>query len=154
MVLGLAGLAAVQWESPLRQGRLSAQSREIFVAVGGAILDGCLPTEPAARSAALAGTVDRIEQLIAGLPGPTQDELAELLGILSTGPGRVGVVGLWSSWRDTDPARMGTHLQGLRVSGLALRRQVYQAFHEIVNGAYFSDEKSWALMGYGGPVEL
>ncbi len=154
VAVGLAGLAATQWESPLRQGRLSATARDIFASVGAAILDGCLPSEPAARTAAIGAMIDRVERVIAGLPGATQDELAELLGILSTGPGRVGVFGLWSGWRETGTASMGTHLQALRVSALAMRRQVYQAFHEIVNGAYFADDKTWALLGYAGPVDL
>ncbi len=154
IALGLAGYAVAQWESPLRQGHFSAVGRTIFTSVGSAILDGCLPNEPVARSAALDGMVQRAEVLISGLPGATQDELAELLSILSVGAGRVALFGLWSSWQDTPVARMQQHLQMLRTSNIALRQQVYHAFHDIVNGAFFSDEKNWALLGYGGPLKL
>ncbi len=154
IALGLAGMAAAQWDSPLKQGHLSPVARGIFLSVGVAILDGSLPTELAARRAALQGLVERIEVLIAGLPGATQDELAELLSVLSLAVGRIAIFGLWSNWQDTSPTRMQQHLQMLRTSNIGVRQQVYHAFHDVVNGAYFSDEKTWAMLGYGGPVKL
>ena len=45
-------------------------------------------------------------------------------------------------------------LQGMRVSSLALRVQVYQALHDIVSASYFSGQESWAVLGYPGPREI
>jgi hypothetical protein len=42
----------------------------------------------------------------------------------------------------------------MRQSGLALRQQAYLGLHEIVGGAYFSDESTWASVGYPGPPIL
>lgn len=154
IALGLAGLAVAQWESPLNQGRLSASGREIFLAVGGAILDGSLPAAPAARTAALDGLLLRVEGLIAGLPGATQDELAELLCVLSSRLGRLALCGLWTGWAETPSERLQQQLQSMRTSSLGLRQQVYHAFHDLVNGAYFSDPATWAQVGYAGPVTL
>lgn len=154
ITLGLAGFAVAQWESPLNQGRLSASGRAIFLAVGGAILDGSLPQPAAARNAALEGLVARVEALIAGLPGATQDELAELLTILSNRLGRLALCGLWTGWAETPPERLQQQLQAMRTSSLGLRQQVYHAFHDMVNGAYFADPATWAQVGYGGPVAL
>lgn len=154
VALGLAGIAAAHWESPLRQGHLSPTARDIFLSVGAAILDGSLPTAPAARTVVLEGLIERVEVLIAGLPGATQDELAELLSVLSVAAGRIALFGLWSSWTETSPERMQQHLQVLRTSNIGLRQQVYHAFHDVVNGAFYADEKTWAMLGYGGPVKL
>ena len=37
------------------------------------------------------------------------------------------------------------------VSTLSLKQQAYQALHDIVGAAYFSDPGTWALLGYPGP---
>lgn len=154
VAMGLAGLAVAQWDSPLRQGKLSAESRGIFRAVGEAILDGCIPTAVPARAAALDGMLQRVEVLISGLPGATQSELAELLSVVSLTVGRVALFGLWTPYEETSVAKLQTQLQAMRTSSLGLRQQVYHAFREIVNGAYFADSSSWTLMGYSGPVKL
>lgn len=154
VAMSLAGLAVAQWDSPLSQGRLSAASRTIFRSVGAAILDGCIPAAAPARAAALDGMVQRVEVLIGGLPGATQDELAELLSIVSLAVGRVAVFGLFTPFEEASVAQLQDHLQAMRTSSLGLRQQVYHAFREIVNGAYFADTSSWALMGYSGPVKL
>lgn len=154
VAIGLAGLAAAQWDSPLRQGQLSPASRSIFRSVADAMLDGCLPGAAAARSVALDGLLLRIEELIKGLPGATQDELAELLSVLSLGVGRVALFGLFSPFEQTPIPKLQVQLQAMRTSNLGLRQQVYHAFHDIVNSAYFADAGTWALMGYGGPIKL
>lgn len=154
VAIGLAGLAAAQWESPLRQGKLSPASRNLFKSVGNAMLDGCLPVVAADRAAALDGMVLRVEDLIRGLPGATQDELAELLSVLSLGMGRVALFGLFSPFDQTPIPKLQAQLQAMRTSSLGLRQQVYHAFHDVVNSAYFADAGTWSLMGYGGPIKL
>ncbi|MEO8653744.1 MAG: hypothetical protein ABI409_06430 [Ramlibacter sp.] len=53
------------------------------------------------------------------------------------------------------PAGAGCHAGGdRRTSGLDLRRQAYQALHDIVGSAYFSDPGTWSFLGYPGPLKL
>ena len=49
---------------------------------------------------------------------------------------------------------MQAALEGMRFSSLALRQQAYQALHEIVGGAYLSDESTWVAVGYPGPLAI
>lgn len=152
-------LSLVAWWSirvgPAFDGsRLTSPARGIFDSVGAALLDGSLPREPVARAAALSGMLERIETLVAGLPAVTRAELSELLAILALPPGRVALFGLTSDWTDTSVVSMQAQLGRLRTSAIGLRQQVYHAFHEIVHGAYFADEKTWPDLGYSGPVRL
>jgi hypothetical protein len=42
----------------------------------------------------------------------------------------------------------------MRVSALSLRQQAYQALHDIVGSAYFSDPRTWGILGYPGPPKI
>lgn len=153
-VLALAGGAAVWLQPGLEQGRLSASARELFFSLGRAILQGTLPGDGRERSRALAGMVERIDALAANLPPAVQAELSQLLGLLCTTPGRIGLAGLTPASKDASEAQVQAALEGMRFSRLALRQQAYQALHEIVGGAYLSDESTWAAVGYPGPLAI
>ncbi|AVO42788.1 hypothetical protein [Simplicispira suum] len=154
VVLALAGGAAVLLQPGLEQGRLSASARELFTSLGRAILQGTLPADAQARSRALAGMVDRMDALVANLPPTVQAELSQLVGLLCTAPGRLGLAGLVPAWADASEAQVQAALESMRFSSLTLRQQAYLALHEMVGGAYFSDESTWASVGYPGPLVL
>jgi hypothetical protein len=42
----------------------------------------------------------------------------------------------------------------MRTSSLQLRQQAYQALHDLVGSAYFSDAATWHLLGYPGPMRI
>ena len=153
-VLPLAGGAAVLLQPGLEQGRLSASARALFTSLGRAILQGTLPADAQARSRALEAMVERIDALAVNLPVPVQAELSQLLGLLCTAPGRLGLAGLGPDWGDATETQVQAALESMRFSSLALRQQAYQALHEIVGGAYFSDESTWVAVGYPGPLAL
>ncbi|MFZ1499614.1 MAG: hypothetical protein WAT33_07285 [Giesbergeria sp.] len=153
-VLAVAGGAAVLWRPGIAQGRLTASAREVFASLGYAILQGTLPSEPPARAQAVEGMVERVDVLLQKLPPHVQAELSQLLGLLCTAPGRLGLAGLVPAWADASEAQVQAALEGMRQSGLALRQQAYLGLHEIVGGAYFSDESTWASVGYPGPSIL
>lgn len=132
---------------------LSADSRALFTAVAQAVLDGALPSG-AARSAALAAHIERVQQTIRGFAPEVQKELAQLLGILCTAPGRRLLAGLATPWQAATVDEVQQSLQAMRTSRLATRQQVYHALRDITNGAYFSDPAAWAAIGYPGPREL
>ena len=153
-VLGLAGGAAALIEPGFTGGRLSGSGREVFSAVGRAVLDKSIPADEGARQIALDGLLTRIDTLVAGLPPHAQAELSRLLSLLATAGGRRALAGLSQPWADASVTDIQHALQGMRLSSLALRQQAYGALHDITAGAYFSDEATWSLMGYPGPVKI
>ena len=134
--------------------QLGAGGQNLFRAVGSALLDGSLPYEDGARQIALNGLIERINQLTLGLPPHAQAELSQLLALLDTAPGRLGMTGLRADWVSASlPAVQGA-LQTMRESMSSLRLQTYHALHDIVGGAYFSSASTWAHLGYPGPMKI
>lgn len=152
LVLTVAGGLAVLLQPGLQAGKLTPAGRDFFASVGRAILQGTLPTEAKAATEAVAGLVNRVDALTLSLPPHVQAELSQLVGLLCTAAGRRGLAGLDTDWPAASAAQVQAALEGMRYSSLALRQQTYQALHEIVGGAYFSDTSAWSAVGYPGPV--
>lgn len=153
-VLALAGGAAVWLQPGLDRGALSPVGREVFSAVGDAVLDKSLPVPEGARAVALTGLLSRIDALVLSLPPHAQNELSQLLSVLGNPAGRRALAGLNQPWTIAKTEQVQQALQGMRVSSLALRQQAYAALHDIAAGAYFSDPSSWSVLGYPGPPEI
>jgi hypothetical protein len=150
-VLAVGGGSIALMRPAWSEGRLSATGREVFLAAAAALLQGTLPAAAPARDASLAALLERIEALVAGLPAHAQAEVSQLLSLLASAPGRRFFAGLEAPWRDARIEQVQAALQAMRISSLALRQQVYQALHDIVGGAYFSEPRTWDLLGYPGP---
>ena len=148
----VGGSVALLHAPGLKDGRLTAQGRAVFRALGMAILDGSLPSEPQGQAAALDGLLDRVDALVGALPAHSQGELSDLLALLSSFPGRRGLAGLAAGWPNARVEDIQASLQSMRLSTLALRQQAYHALHDIVGGAYFSDASTWVVLGYPGPI--
>ena len=153
-VLGIVGGAAALVQAGLDQGRLSASGRGVFRAVGRAVLDASLPAEALARQSALDGLLDRVDQLTLALPPHAQHELSQLLALLASTAGRHVLAGLGQPWESATELDIQQALQGMRVSGLAVRQQTYAALHDITAAAYFSDASTWRQLGYPGPSPI
>lgn len=153
-VLAVGGAAMALVEPGLREARLSPAGRTVFSGVGRAMLDGSLPAQGGAREAALAGLLERIDALVAGLPPHAQAELSQLLALLASGAGRHALAGLSQDWASAPVADIQAALQAMRVSRISLRQQAYQALHDITGSAYFSDVSTWAMLGYPGPMKI
>lgn len=154
VILAVGGGLVATLQPGLREARLSAGGREVFAGVGRGLLEGSLPTGGAALERALNGLMERIEGLIAALPPHAQSELSQLLALLANAGGRRALAGLAEPWTLASVADIQQALQGMRVSAISLRQQAYQALHDIVGSAYFSDPGTWDLMGYPGPVKI
>lgn len=152
--LAVAGGAAALFSEGLVDGRLAPAGREVFRAVGRAILDQTLPREEAARHVALEGLLGRIDELVVALPPHAQAELSQLLSLLASAPGRRTLGGLGESWPTATEAVIQKALQEMRLSSLMLRRQAYAALHDVTAAAYFSDATTWAQLGYPGPTRI
>lgn len=150
-VLAVAGGGLALLRPGLVDGRMTPAAREVFGAVARGVLDGSLPAAPAARDAALAAHLQRLDDTLAGFPLATQAELSQLLALLSSPPGRIALAGLRSDWPDASPHEVQQGLHDMRRSGLALRQQAYHALRDLTNAAYYADPQIWALMGYPGP---
>ncbi|HEY3046249.1 MAG TPA: hypothetical protein VGJ72_02135 [Polaromonas sp.] len=153
-VLLVAGGAAALLQPGLEGGALSPAGREVFAAIGRAILDKSLPAEDGPRQIALNGLLGRVDALVQALPPHAQGELSQLLSLLASTAGRRTLAGLNPPWPEASVAEIQQALQGMRLSSLALRQQAYAALHDICAGAYFSDEASWPLLGYPGPLKI
>jgi hypothetical protein len=151
VALALAGGGLALWRPGFRDGRLGASAREVFRAVGLAVLDGLWPAQAAPREAAVLG---RLEATISGLPPPTRAELSQLLTLLSLGPARQMLAGLRPAWSAASVAQVQEALQGMRVSPRQVRQQAYHALRDLSMAAYFAGAETWAPMGYPGPAEV
>lgn len=147
---GLALLARPGWE----QGRLTPAGRAMFGALADAVLDGLLPAAGPARQAALQAQLARLEATVAGLPPPVQAEIEQLSALLLHPAGRVALAGLSADWAEASVADVQAALQGLRMSRLDTKQQVYHALRELNNGAWFADPGAWPAIGYPGPRTL
>lgn len=153
-VLLVAGGTAALLQPGLAGGTLSASGREVFSAVGRAVLDKTLPADDGARQIALNGLLGRVDVLLPSLPSHAQAELSQLLALLVSAAGRRTLAGLSEPWPEASVADLQQALQSMRLSKLALRQQAYAALHDITAGAYFSDPASWPLLGYPGPMKI
>ncbi len=153
-VLIVAGGAAALLQPGLKGGVLSDAGREVFSAVGRAVLDKTLPADDGARQVALQGLLTRVDILVQSLAPHAQAELSQLLALLASAAGRRAFAGLSQPWPEASIADIQHALQDMRLSALALRQQAYAALHDITAGAYFSDSSSWPLLGYPGPLKI
>jgi len=154
LALAFTGGVASLVQTGLQEGKLGEGGREVFRAVGRAVLQGSLPADAPARDAALDGLLGRIDALTLALPVHAQNELSQLLSLLASTPGRRVMAGLATAWRLASEADIQQALQGMRLSSLALRQQAYAALHDITAAAYFTDASTWPQLGYPGPLKL
>jgi hypothetical protein len=133
---------------------LTASGRSVLGAVAAAVLDGSLPEDGTARQAALVAWFKRLDDSISALPPHTQVELAQLLSVLASAPGRWALAGLSSDWADASVAQVRAALTDMRHSRLALRQQAYLALRELTCAAYFADPSTWMALGYSGPLDM
>ena len=153
-VLALGGGALALLQPGVRDGRLTDSGRLVFAAVGRALLDGTLPADGPAAAAEVKAMLVRLDDAIASLPTHVQSELSQLVALLATGAGRVAIAGLPPSWGEASVPQCQQALQRMRWSDVTLRRQAYQALHDLVGSAYFSDPATWNALGYPGPLKI
>lgn len=152
--LALAGTGAALWRPGWTGTRLSDAGRSVFRAVARAVLDGSLPADRPARTAALDAHLMRLDAAVLAFPAATQAELSQLLALLHAPPGRLALAGLAGAWDEASVAEIQAALQGMRVSSLALRQQAYHALRDLTNAAWYADPSTWPALGYPGPRPL
>lgn len=156
LLLSLAGLGLWGVEPGLRATvdgpvRQSRRSRTVMGAVALAVLEGAWPENAEERKRAMQAHLDLLDGAIAGFPPAMQAELGQLLTVLSSAAGRVGLAGLRTEWADADTGAVQAALQGMRSSRVSLRAQAYQALRDLHCAVFFSAPGHWSVMGYPGP---
>ena len=150
-LLAVAGGGLALLRPGLQDGHLTESGTAVFRAVAQAVLDGTLPADSAARRAALDEHLHRLDATLVAFPAATQAELSQLLTLLASVPGRVGIAGLSTDWKHAGSGEIQTAMQGMRTSSLAMRQQIYHALRDLTNAAYYADPLAWPAMGYPGP---
>jgi hypothetical protein len=96
--------------------------------------------------------VARVQQAVAGLPQTTQREIQDLFGLLTLGPSRRFLVGLPDDWPQAKQDDVAAFLDSWRLHRFALLQSAYHALHDLITGAWYADESTWASIGYPGPI--
>jgi hypothetical protein len=155
LVVGVAGGGLALLKPGLVDGRLAPPARRIFRALAPALFDGgLLPDDAAARMALLDALPDRIDASIAAFPAAMRGELSQLLSLLDTSAGRLGLLGFAAGWDEVGTAQLSAALETLRLSGSNTRQQVYHALRDLSSVAFFTDPANWSRAGYPGPREI
>lgn len=162
--LGLIGSVAVtglgigaQWlnhTAPLVDGQLQEPGRQLMAAVAGAVLEGSLSDDPALKASQIQAHLDRVTSTIRGFPPHAQSELAQLLLLLDSSPGRRWFAGLAAPWAEATVPQVAQALEHLRQSRWTVQQQAYHALRDITNAAYYSEPGTWAHLGYPGPIPV
>ncbi len=154
VVIGVAGAGVALIKPGLVDGKLGAGARDVMRAAAQAVLSDLLPPPGAARDAALALQLDRLDAFIAGLPAPTRKELSDALGLLATAAGRFALVGLSKSWGEAGAQDVQQALNAMRLSTSNTRQQIYHALRDLNAVAFFNAPDNWRSVGYPGPVQI
>ncbi len=160
---GLIGSAAV-WAGGLlgcRRGSpagvaghrvaLSPRGEEILRAVMPVVLGDLLPAERAAREQALEAGVASLNDYLAHLSLPLQEESRDVFETLDLLPVRVLLVGTWGRWRDASPDAIESFLRSARQSRFDLLRRMYAFLQSMAELAWFDQPMAWPAIGYPGP---
>ena len=143
----------VNGPAPARLFVLDGEARAAIEAMVPAMLDGALPTEAAARGAAIAATTAGVHKAILGLPLAAQKELQDLFGLLAIGPVRRWLAGVPDNWAQAPVADVSAFLQGWRTHRLGMLQGAYAALHDLIIGSWYAVPSSWAAISYPGPLK-
>ncbi len=153
VVIGVAGAGVALIKPGLVDGKLGPGARDVMRAAANAVLADLLPSG-AARDAALALQLDRLNAFIAGLPAPTRKELSDALGLLATAAGRYALVGLSKPWAEASAQDVTQALDAMRLSTSDTKQQIYHALRDLNAVAFFNAPDNWRSVGYPGPVQI
>ncbi len=153
--LALAGgLYRLTQSTPAVRFRLDRAATAALAAIVPAMLREALPKSPATAAGAAAAAIARVQIAIDSLPLRTQKEIADLFGLLTLAPARRWLVGISEDWPNADTKDVAIFLQNWRTHRLGLLQSAYQALHDLILGAWYSDAATWPAIGYPGPITL
>lgn len=121
--------------------------RAILTHVVERMLDGGDPAAPAVRATR---TIETIDALCAGLDPSATAPLPALLRLVEWGP--ILFDRRLARFTSLDDAGRDASLHGWMTSGIALRRIGFYALRNLALLGYWSQDETWPLIGYAGPL--
>ncbi len=151
LVLAAAGGIYRATHRPPAAGRfvLDDAAKAVLGAVIPVVLKDAIDPTPAMTQAATA----RVGIAISGLTLATQREVQDLFGLLTLGPARRFLAGVPDDWPKARQEDIAHFLQNWRLSRFGLLQSAYHALHDLIIGAWYGDESTWAAIGYPGPIK-
>ena len=161
--VGLAGAALLagahfldrpfaQPSQPLRF--LDARGADLVRALAPVVLAGVLPSQRAARDAALQAIAEAFDRAVSRLGPATREEVGELMSVLLFAPSRMLVAGLYTTWPEAPSAAIHAFLDDWRTSSFELKRSGYRALTQLIQAAWFDNPEAWTAIAYPGPPQL
>lgn len=125
----------------------ASRDREILTAV----VERMVATgEPGAPPVRATRTMDTIDALCAGLDPAATAPLPALVRLVEWGP--LLFDHRFARFSSLDDAGKDAALRGWMTSGLALRRIGFYALRNLALLGYWSQDETWPLIGYAGPL--
>jgi hypothetical protein len=145
---GVAGLPAAAASAPATGAAFfSPDEREILTLVVERMVESGEPEAPAVRSTAAIDVIDGLcGRLDPALTGP----LPMLLRAVEWGPWIFEL--RFSRFSGLDAAGRDDSLRGWMTSRIGLRRLGFAALRNLAFLGYYSQEETWPLIGYRGPL--
>jgi hypothetical protein len=141
---GLAAAGALAAGDALYQ-LSSDDDRVIIAAIAPVMLGVDVPKDIVVRGFGVA---------VAGLPLAVQGEVHQLLGLLRFPVTRTLVAGIWHPWHAASRKEIAGFLDRWRYSDIVKLRSAYDALHQLVMAAWYSNDVAWTATGYPGPPRV
>jgi hypothetical protein len=157
LVVAGAGAAlggAIFMRRGIADGRLTDSGREVLRGVALGVLDNLLPTDAAARDAALTRHVQHMETFLLGVPAALRQEISLLLGLLGNTVGRAALTYMPTSWANASVAQIQAALETLRTHPMTTQKMVYHAVRDLTTIVFLAQPENWKSAGYPGPTDL
>lgn len=129
---------------------LDGEAKSALTAIASVMLQDALPSS---TPLLLDAEIIRVQTAIAGLPRATQREIQDLFALLTLAPARRLLAGIPDPWASAKPDDITSFLQSWRVHRFAMLQSAYHALHDLIIGAWYADESTWASIGYPGPLK-
>jgi len=130
---------------------LNGKTAELVAALAPVILAGGLPDAVEARTIAIAQVVEAMDRAIAGLSPAAQEEVQQLLSLLTFAPTRALFAGVWKPWSEASSSEIAEFLDGWRNSRFELLQSGYQAIKQLMQACWYGNPLSWGKTNYPGP---
>ncbi|HET7795889.1 MAG TPA: hypothetical protein VFL64_21050 [Rhizobacter sp.] len=115
--------------------------------------NSALPTDPTARTAAIALCAQRAGEVVSNYPPLNQAGIVGLFNTLKNGP-QIFNPNFPATWEAMPAAYLSALLDGLRVSQVASQRSIFSALMGLIPNAFYSNPSNWPAIGYAGPPKF
>jgi hypothetical protein len=152
--IGAAALSLAAWYECRPDEVTPARTRYAFLRGEDRAIIAAIAPVLTGRADAASLVPVQLDAAVAGLPAPTQSQLRQLFDLLGSPLGRVFVAGVPQRWSEAEPRSIAAFLQAWRTSPFQRLRAGYDALHQLVLAAYYSDPITWNQIGYAGPPRV